>query len=59
MFGLRSDPTRTSLSGHDGAIALTKIRGLHWLGNVTYQETSPGYESNDLGSLSSAARRAL
>lgn len=56
---LRYDPTRTALDGIAGQLALIKASGLHWLGNVAYQHTSPGFESNDLGFQQSADRRAF
>lgn len=61
---LEFDPTRTSLTGHFLALSFAKLAGQRVLGSVTYEETSPGFESNDLGfqtrsdvrSLSSALR---
>jgi hypothetical protein len=61
---LEFDATRTSLSGHFLALSFAKLAGQRVLGSVTYEETSPGFESNDLGfqtrsdvrSLSSALR---
>jgi len=61
---LEFDPTRMSLTGHFLAFSLAKLAGQRVLGSVTYEETSPGFESNDLGfqtrsdvrSLSSALR---
>ncbi len=53
------DPTLTSLSGYAGQIALTKGSGLHWGGNLAYQVTSPGFESNDLGFMRTADRHAF
>jgi len=55
---VRYDPSLTSLSGFAGQIALTKGSGLHWGGNLAYQVTSPGFESNDLGFLRTADRHA-
>jgi hypothetical protein len=52
------DPTRTSLSGHDGAIALAKGGG-SWSGSLRYDETSPGFEPNDLGFRTRADSRSL
>jgi hypothetical protein len=53
------DPTRTSLSGYAYQVALRKNSGRHWQGGLTYQETSPGFESNDLGFQSDASQRGL
>ncbi len=53
------DPTRESLSGHAFQMALARNGGGHWLGGLVYQETSPSFESNDLGFESNADRRAV
>lgn len=53
------DPERTSMSGYTGQIALIKASGLHWGGNLAYQVTSPGFESNDLGFMRTADRQAF
>ena len=53
------NPSRTSLAGYAGALALTKTGGEHWTGSLSYQETSPGFELNDIGFQQSADRRAL
>jgi len=47
--GLTLDTTRTSLGGYFGTLSLARTGGEHWLGSVTYEETSPGFEVNDLG----------
>jgi hypothetical protein len=51
------DPERSSLGGHIGAAALSHTG--KWDGSVAYQETSPGFEVNDLGFQGAADRRAL
>ena len=51
------DPTRTSLGGRVGALALSHTG--RWDGSLVYQETSPGFESNDLGFQGSSDRRAF
>jgi hypothetical protein len=56
-FGV--DSSRTSLSGLAGQIALTKLAGTHWLGNVAYQHTTPGFEVNDIGFQTNGDRRAF
>ena len=53
------DPSRTSLSGHAYQLALRKNSGRHWLGGLVYQETGPGFESNDLGFQSEASQRGI
>jgi hypothetical protein len=50
---VRFDPTRRSLSGYTGSLALAKRAG-HWLWNLQGAVESPGYEVNDLGRLSTA-----
>lgn len=45
---LTYDPTLTSLSGYDAAIAVSKEAG-SWIGSLRYDQTSPGFEPNDLG----------
>ncbi len=56
---LTFDPTRRSLDGHAFQIAVTKLSGRHWGGNLAYQEKSPGYETNDVGLTQSVNRRAF
>lgn len=46
---LTFDPARRRLTGHYGAVSLAKTAGERLLGSVTYEETSPGFEVNDLG----------
>ncbi|HEX5575859.1 MAG TPA: DUF5916 domain-containing protein, partial [Gemmatimonadales bacterium] len=53
------DPTRTSLSGYAYQLALGKNSGRHWQGGLVYQETNPGFESNDLGFQADASQRVL
>jgi hypothetical protein len=43
------DPTATSLDGHTGNIAFSKIAGERTRGNVSVGYQSPGFEPNDLG----------
>ncbi|MDX1545947.1 MAG: DUF5916 domain-containing protein, partial [Rhodothermales bacterium] len=56
---LSVDPERTALSGYVGEVSLAKTGGEHWRGSLTYKETSPGLETNDLGFLSLTDRRAF
>jgi hypothetical protein len=53
------DTTRTSLSGYAMQLAVTKVSGGHWGGNLAYQEKSPGYETNDLGFAQTVGRRGV
>lgn len=46
---LTYDPTATALRGHFGALSVAKTAGQRVLGSLTYEETSPGFEVNDLG----------
>jgi len=52
------DTTRTSLAGYNGAVSLTKLSG-GWLGSLTLQDKSPGYETNDAGFEVFTNRRAV
>jgi hypothetical protein len=54
---LRVDSSRTSLLGRDGALAIQRS-GSYDL-SVAYQETSPGFETNDLGFQGNADRRSV
>jgi hypothetical protein len=40
-------------------VALGKNSGRHWEGGLVYQETSPSFESNDLGFQSEASQRGI
>jgi len=53
------DPTRTHLGGFADFLSLNKVGGEHWLGSLTYQEMSPGFENNDLGYAGSVDRRGF
>jgi len=52
------DTTRTSLSGYNAVVTLTKLSG-NWLGSLALQDKSPGYETNDVGFETSTNRRAV
>ena len=54
---LTFDPTRNSLSGHIGEIAIAKTGAL--LGSLAYKEASPGLELNDMGFQGRADFRAV
>ena len=41
------NPTRTSLTGHSNALAISKSG--EWFGSLVVKEVSPGYEINDVG----------
>ncbi len=46
---LSYDPGRTALTGHYGSVSVAKTAGERLLASVTYEETSPGFETNDIG----------
>ncbi len=46
---LSLDSTKTSLSGYSGEISIGRFGGAGLTYSLTYSETSPGYEINDLG----------
>jgi hypothetical protein len=52
------DSTRTSLAGYNGVVAVSKLSG-RWLGSLTLQDKSPGYETNDVGFEVHTNRRAV
>ncbi len=52
------DPGRTTLSGHYAHAALSRTSG-RWIGSVALQETSPGFEANDVGFQTQADRRTI
>lgn len=56
---LEYDPRRTSLGGHFAALSVAKLAGQRVLGSLTYEETSPGFEVNDLGFQTRSDTRAL
>ena len=54
---LEYDPTRTSLGGH--VLGAAVRHGGAWDASLAYQETSPGFETNDAGFQSRADARAV
>jgi hypothetical protein len=48
------DPTRESLSGNSGSIALAKVAGKYTMFNTNIGYKSPGFDINDLGYLQRA-----
>jgi hypothetical protein len=53
------DPTRRSLRGTMFGINHSKMSGRHWLWDVDYQQTSPGFEPNDIGAFGPVDERSL
>ena len=54
---LSFDPTRNSLSGHIGEVAIAKTGSFY--GSLAYKEASPGLELNDMGFQGRADFRAV
>jgi hypothetical protein len=52
------DSSRTLLAGYNAVGSLTKLSG-RWLGSLTLQDKSPGYETNDVGFEVYTDRRAV
>lgn len=52
------DPDRTTLGGHYAHAALSRTSG-RWIGSLALQETSPGFEANDVGFQTQADRRSI
>jgi len=48
---LTLDPSRTSLAGYTGSLALERASGRNWLWDGTVVARSPGFEINDAGAL--------
>ena len=56
---LRVDPARSSLGGHFGTLSIARSGGRRVLASATYEETSPGFEVNELGFQTRADFRSL
>jgi len=52
------DTTRTALAGYNAVASLTKLSG-RWMGSLTLQDESPGYETSDVGFEVYTNRRAV
>lgn len=53
------DPTKTSLTGYLAELTIAKLSGLHWIGSITYQEYSPGFDTNEAGFLGTTDMRSF
>lgn len=53
------DTAATALGGHFGALSVAKSAGRRVLASATYEETSPGFETNELGFQTRADFRTL
>jgi hypothetical protein len=51
---VRLDPGRTSISGANGGVSVERQNGRHWLWEAEASFETPGFETNDLGRLTSA-----
>ena len=51
---LTYDPTRTTMVGSKGVVGVERRSGRHWLWLAQGQFESPGFETNDIGRLTSA-----
>ncbi len=56
---LTVDSSRTSLAGYFGTLSMARTAGEHWLGSLTVEQTSPGFEVNDLGFQTRADFRSI
>jgi hypothetical protein len=50
------DPSRTSMAGAQGGVSFERASGRHWLWEASTGFTSPEFETNDIGRLSTADR---
>ncbi|MDQ3555956.1 MAG: carbohydrate binding family 9 domain-containing protein [Gemmatimonadota bacterium] len=48
---LTLDPSRTSLSGYNGSLVLSRVSGRHWLWDASIAASSPGRDINDAGAM--------
>ena len=51
---VRVDPNRTSMQGAQGGLAFERQNGRHWLWEAATLFTTPGFETNDIGQLSTS-----
>lgn len=56
---VRYDSTRRALVGNFYSVSFAKTGGEHWLGSVTYEQTGPGFDVNELGFQRRSDNRAL
>jgi hypothetical protein len=54
---VRVDPLRTTMSGAKGGVAIERQNGRHWLWGVDASFETPGFESNDIGRLTTGDGR--
>ena len=56
---VRIDPTRRSMSGAKGGIAIERQNGRHWLWEAEASFETPEFETNDIGRLTSSDGRQV
>ncbi|MBC7897060.1 MAG: carbohydrate binding family 9 domain-containing protein, partial [Cytophagaceae bacterium] len=56
---LTLDTTKTSLDGIFGTLSVARTAGEHWLGSLTWEHTTPGFEVNDIGFQTRADMRSI
>jgi hypothetical protein len=56
---IRVDTAATALGGYFGTLSVAKSAGRRVLASATYEETSPGFDANDLGFQTRADFRTL
>lgn len=57
--GFRVDSSRRQLSGFNYGLGHSKMAGKHWLWDIDFTGESPGFEPNDMGSISNVDNRRL
>jgi len=55
----RVDSSRTQLGGLNYGLGHSKMSGRHWLWDIDFTGESPGFEPNDMGSISNVDNRRL
>ena len=55
----RVDPSRTDIAGFHYGVGHSKMAGRHWLWDVDFTGESPGFEPNDMGSITNSDNRRI
>jgi hypothetical protein len=55
----RVDSTRTQLSGLNFGLGHSKMAGRHWLWDIDFTGEAPGFEPNDMGSITNSDNRRV
>jgi hypothetical protein len=53
------DPSRTEIAGFHYGVGHSKMAGRHWLWDVDFTGESPGFEPNDMGSITNSDNRRV